>query len=96
MVYINKTIISTKCITDSLFYSLKSPNHPNGLKVLVAVSTSRLLVYTASLSEGLRELGSVDVNGRIIGIDTIKFEVRISSHIALSDDIRSSNMTAFF
>ena len=82
MAYINKTITTTKCITDSIFYTLKRcADDADGLTVLVAASTCHLLVYSPSTSEGLVEIGSVEVSGRVLGMEIMSFDVSvINSH----------------
>lgn len=74
MVLVNKTIVKTHAITASVFYDILDSNN-NKEKVLVAASTSQLIVYSGSMTDGISEIGRVDVNGRVIGIDKIIFQV---------------------
>lgn len=74
MVLVNKTIVKTHAITASVFYDILDSNN-NKEKVLVVASTSQLIVYSGSMTDGISEIGRVDVNGRVIGIDKIRFQV---------------------
>ncbi|TIC73686.1 hypothetical protein E3Q00_02683 [Wallemia mellicola] len=62
------------CILDS---------NNNKEKVLVAASTSQLIVYSGSMTDGISEIGRVDVNGRVIGIDKIIFQTHESLLLTL-------------